>query len=99
MIPLNAGRTGRKVGTQVIMVVDGAPWGLARTFAVKVCFLGSRAVRADYRSLIGLRLEQSGTRWTIRGADALVARPLAADTHKFVAHRLGRVLDPTGPGR
>ncbi len=28
-----------------------------------------------------------------------VARPLAADTHKFVAHRLGRFLDPTGPGR
>ena len=36
-------------------------------------FVGSGVVEASCKSVIGLRLKQSGMHWTVRGADAIAA--------------------------
>ena len=36
-------------------------------------FVGSGVVEAGCKTLIGLRLKQSGMQWTVRGANAIIA--------------------------
>ena len=36
-------------------------------------FVGSGVIEAGCRSLIGLRLKQSGMEWSVRGANAIIA--------------------------
>jgi hypothetical protein len=36
-------------------------------------FVGSGVVEAGCKSIIGLRMKQSGMRWTVRGANAIIA--------------------------
>ncbi len=36
-------------------------------------FVGSGVVEAGGKTIVGLRLKQSGMRWTVRGANAIIA--------------------------
>ena len=42
-------------------------------FRSRSFFVGSGVVEAGCKSVIGLRLKQSGMRWTVRGANAIIA--------------------------
>jgi hypothetical protein len=40
-------------------------------------FVGSGVVEAGCKTIVGHRLKQSGMRWTVRGANAIIALPCA----------------------
>jgi hypothetical protein len=44
-----------------------------RWFRSRGLFVGSGAVEASCKTVIGQRLKQSGTHWTVAGADAIIA--------------------------
>jgi len=46
---------------------------LGRELAAKVYFVGSGVVEAGCKTVIGLRLKQSGMRWTVAHANAIIA--------------------------
>jgi hypothetical protein len=52
---------------------NNAPRMRYRWFRSRGLFVGSGAVEAGCKSVIGQRLKQSGMRWTIAGADAIIA--------------------------
>lgn len=44
-----------------------------RRFRSQELFVGSGVVEAGCKTIVGLRLKQSGMRWTVRGANAIIA--------------------------
>jgi len=43
------------------------------SFRSQAFFVGSGVMEAGCKTIIGLRLKQSGMRWTVRGANAIIA--------------------------
>ena len=44
-----------------------------RQFRNQGLFVGSGVIEAGCKTIIGLRLKQSGMRWTVKGANAIIA--------------------------
>jgi len=44
-----------------------------RNFRARGFFVGSGVIEAGCKTIVGLRLKQSGMRWTVRGANAIIA--------------------------
>jgi len=49
----------------------------------KKFFVGSGVVEAGCRTVIGQRLKQSGMRWSVRGANAIIALPCCILSGRF----------------
>ena len=43
------------------------------SFRAQHLFVGSGVIQAGCKTVIGSRLKQSGMRWTVRGANAIIA--------------------------
>ena len=52
---------------------NNAPRMRYKWFRSRGLFVGSGAVEAGCKAVIGQRLKQSGMRWTVAGADAIIA--------------------------
>jgi hypothetical protein len=54
-----------------------------RKFKAQGLFLGSGVIEAGCKSVIGKRLKQSGMRWTVRGANAIIALRRCRLSHQW----------------
>jgi hypothetical protein len=62
-------------------------------FREKGFFVGSGVIEAGCKSIVGVRLRQSGMSWTVRGANAIIALRccrfsslIRRNPHFYVAH-------------
>lgn len=71
---LPAGGAGKQaLRKQLGYFENNAPQMRYAEYRKKKCFVGSGVVEAGCRTVIGERLKQSGMRWSVRGANAIIA--------------------------
>jgi len=58
---------------QLRYFANNAPQMRSAEYREKKFFVGSGVVEAGCRTVIGERLKQSGMRWSVRGANAIIA--------------------------
>jgi hypothetical protein len=52
-------------------------------FRAQGLFVGSGVIEAGCKTLVGMRLKQSGMEWTVRGANAIIALRCCSLSHRF----------------
>jgi hypothetical protein len=71
---LPASAKGRKAMLKQLHYFENNAWQMRYAeFREKKFFVGSGVVEAGCRTVIGARLKQSGMRWSVRGANAIIA--------------------------
>lgn len=68
-----AAATRKRLGKQLGYFENNAQQMRYAEFRAKNFFVGSGVVEAGCRTVIGQRLKQSGMRWSVRGANAIIA--------------------------
>ena len=52
-------------------------------FRAQGLFVGSGVIEAGCKTLVGMRLKQSGMEWTVRGANAIIALRCCTHSHRI----------------
>jgi hypothetical protein len=69
----NSTKAKKSLGKELGYFENNAPYMRYAEYRENNLFVGSGVVEAGCRAVIGERLKQSGMRWSVRGANAIIA--------------------------